>query len=376
MSKTKKYLIEFILFMTYALFAMSWKTGDILIAKAKITASDQAVMTNAINIAKIIGSLSAAWFIAKLGNRKMFTFSALLIVLGTLLPFLHGSFPLIFLVRFILGLGGAWVLVTISPTVAKIFTGEELTVVNGLNSVAFNVGIAMILTLVPFIAANTELTIELISLGVLILALAWAYLSKSIDEGTSDTKAAIATEEKKYTFMDGLKEKFNWVFPLSYCGVLGFYMVAFTFMKSETVAYVIFAGVVGALAGTFSAKSIKNKLGLVRIAALIQLLSAIAFFIYYNDPIAKILGIILGFFIFLPMPAYVTLAFIRKNITPRKIAVTFSLFWSMSYFVSIILLQVFALLKDKSGDGAAFIFILAAEASLFIGTTFFMKKDQ
>ncbi len=371
--KSKKYMIEVILFLTYMLFAMSWKAGDILVAKLGFSATESAIMTNAINIAKILGSLSAAMFIAKLGNRKVFTVSTLLITMGILIPFVNG-FSTIFLIRFILGFGGALVLVTINPIVAKIFEGDELPVVNGLNSVAFNVGIAMSLTLSKGISANPTLAIKIISGILLIGVVMWLPLSKELEENklTNIAKAEI----ENYNIWDGFKESFNWVFSLSYSGILGFYLVSFTFMKAENVKYVIYAGVIGALLGTFQAKKFKDKLKLVRISSLLQVISGILFVVYYNDPIVKVIGVALGFFIFFPMPAYVTLAFSRPNSTPRKISVTFSIFWAVSYSVSIILIQIFAFLKDTMGDNIALTFILASLASMFIGTMLFMKNQK
>lgn len=204
MNKSKKYLTEFVLFFTYALFAMSWKAGDMLIANMGFTASQMAIMTNAINVAKIIGSLSAAGIIAKLGNRKVFSYSTLLIFLGILLPFVNG-FHLIFLVRFTLGLGGALVLVTINPIVAKIFSKEELTIVNGLNAVAFNVGLAITLTLASSISSNPSLSIKIISFTLLTLTFLWNYISSSIDEGTVSQNSSTHS----FTLVDGLKDNFN-----------------------------------------------------------------------------------------------------------------------------------------------------------------------
>lgn len=150
---SSKYVIEAILFLTYALFAMSWKAGDFLIAKSGFALTDVAIMTNAINFAKIIGSLSAAAVLAKLGYRNMYNMSTVLIISGVLLTMIEGFSP-VFMIRFVLGLGGALVLVTINPVVAKLFSGEELTVVNGLNAVAFNVGLAVVLALSGWIINN------------------------------------------------------------------------------------------------------------------------------------------------------------------------------------------------------------------------------
>lgn len=183
---------------------MSWKAGDMLIANMGFTASQMTIMTNAINVAKIIGSLSAAGIIAKLGNRKVFSYSTLLIFLGILLPFVNG-FHLIFLVRFTLGLGGALVLVTINPIVTKIFSKEELTIVNGLNAVAFNVGLAITLTLASSISSNPSLSIKIISFTLLTLTFLWNYISSSIDEGTVSQNSSTHS----FTLVDGLKDNFN-----------------------------------------------------------------------------------------------------------------------------------------------------------------------
>ena len=51
-----------------------------------------------------------------------------------------------FVIRFVLGLGGALAVVFMSAIVAKVFEGRELQVVNGVNSVAFNTGLAVALT--------------------------------------------------------------------------------------------------------------------------------------------------------------------------------------------------------------------------------------
>lgn len=369
----KKYSIELLLFMAYALFAMSWKVGDFIIAKMGFSITEIAIMTNAINIAKIIGCLSAATLISKIGNKKMFSYSTLLIVLGILIPAVAGKFSLIFLIRFVLGLGGAFVLVTINPIVAKIFSGEELVIVNGLNAVAFNVGLAIVLSLAPQIQKQPELSLKIITASLLLVVALWSYVSKELAEETNEQLAKNAVE---YTMWEGLKDKFNWSFSLSYSGLLGFYLVSFTFMKPENVKYVIYAGVVGALVGSFKTKKIKEKLLAVRITSFLQVITATAFLFYYNEPVAKILGIMLGFLIFFIMPTFVTLAFTRKDVTPRKISVTFSIFWAVSYFVSIIIIQMFAFLKSTSGDKISFIFIICAEASLFLGTTLFMKREK
>lgn len=370
----KKYLIELILFFTYALFAMSWKVGDIFIAELGFSATQLATMTNAINIAKIIGSLIAAYVVLKIGNRKSFAYSTVLIILGVFLPFID-QFSTIFIIRFVLGLGGALVLVTISPIVAKVFTTEELPIVNGLNSVAFNVGLAMALSLNSVISANTTISIQIISGILAILLLGWIIVSQTIPS-LKEQPNSVQTDVENYTIKDGFKDPFNWIFALSYSGLLGFYLISFTFMKAETVRFVIYAGVIGALVGTFNAKSFKDKLLLVRVSAVCQFFCSALFLFFYEHSMVQIIATLLGFFIFFPMPAYVTLAFTRKDVTPRKISVTFSIFWALSYFMSVIYIQLFAFLTDTSNSlTVPFSFILIVASSFVFGTNIFLKSD-
>ena len=374
LSNQKKVYIECILFLTYALFAMTWKAGDILIAGYGFNGSQSSLMTNAITIAKIIGSLGTVMVIKKLGTRKTFIVSTLLIAGGVLLPFTK-IFPLIFTIRFILGLGGALVLVTINPVVSKLFNGKSLTIVNGLNAVAFNVGLAVVFTFYGQIKANPILVIQAISIILIILIGGWISLTSFMKE--ENTNNQNSTEADEYTMKDGFKDKFNWVFSLSYSGLLSFYLVAFGFMKPENVIWVIYAGVIGALVGTFSAGKITNKLKLVRISSFLQFMSAVGFILLREHDIAKVMGFLLGFFIFMPMAAYVTLAFTRKNVTTKKISVTFSIFWAVSYGVSVLMIQIFGIIKDNTGSmGAPLMFILFVESTFFIGTTFFLKDEN
>lgn len=370
MKVKKKYLIEVAMFLSYALFAMSWKAGDFLISSYGFSAGELATMTNAINIAKIIGSLSAAAIIFKFGKKNTFLISLLLIVMGGSLPMMSEYYQ-IFMMRFILGLGGAWILVTINPIIAELFEGKELLIVNGLNAVAFNAGLAVVLSLAGAISGNPSITLYLISSLLALCGILWWCIGNS-DSSQINKKR----DEKSYTLIDGFKEKFNWIFSLTYSGLLGFYLVSFTFMKPENVKYVIYAGMVGAVAGITFGTKVKDKVNFVRISAALQLLSAIGFLMLYESPIVKLIGIILGFMIFFPMASYVTLAYNRRDVTPEKLSITFSIFWAVSYAVSIFIVQIFGLLVDLTGGNTTpFIFILIAESFFFIGNVFFIKKE-
>ena len=78
------------------------------------------------------------------------------------------------------------------------------------------------------------------------------------------------------------------------------------------------------------------------------------------------------------MPFFVQTAFIRPGVTPRQIAVTFSIFWAVSYAGSVVIIMIFAAIADATGglvagtnipvSVAPMIFIVFAEATFLIGT--------
>lgn len=93
--------------------------------------------------------------------------------------------------------------------------------------------------------------------------------------------------------------------------------------------------------------------------------------------LAVVVGVILGLVIFFPMPFFVQLAFIRPGVTPRQIAVTFSIFWAVAYAGSVVIIQIFAWIADATGgigagnvpvSTAPMIFIVIVESTFLIGS--------
>ena len=112
--------------------------------------------------------------------------------------------------------------------------------------------------------------------------------------------------------------------------------------------------------------------------ALAQVIAAAAVLAMSGHRLEVLIGVILGFVIFFPMPFFVQTAFIRPGVTPRQIAVTFSIFWAVSYAGSVVIIMIFAAIADATGglvagtnipvSVAPMIFIVFAEATFLIGT--------
>lgn len=375
-----KFLIAAMLFLSYMLFAVAWNWGDLYVRSLGFSASRTALMTNAITLAQVIGSLVAANVMLRMGPRRAFLLASALIVFGGLAS-LTEVFPLIFLIRFILGLGGALMVVLLSGIVARILTGRALQVANGINSVAFNTGLAVALTFSVTMGTNPTFAVVLAASLSAVLLVLWFFLAR---RGLPDEPRQENTVDASYTMRDGFRDWFNWVFALAYTGLLSYYIVAFTFMDPDTIRWVVYAGVIGALSGTVVSARVPDsaKPTIVAVCGAAQIVAAAAVVgISDEHRLAVLVGVILGLVIFFPMPFFVQLAFIRPGVTPRQIAVTFSIFWAVSYAGSVVFIQIFAWIADATGglsggipvSTTPLVFIVFVESTFLIGTFLLLR---
>ena len=81
---------------------------------------------------------------------------------------------------------------------------------------------------------------------------------------------------------------------------------------------------------------------------------------------------VLGFFIFFPVTALVTIPHELPNMTGERITVVFSLFYSISYLIATVVLWNFGRLVDiNQGDFTnAFSLITVVSSTFFIGSFF------
>ncbi len=368
-----RFAVVAMLFLSYMLFAVAWNWGDLYVRSLGFSATRTALMTNAITIAQVVGSLVAANILLRLGPRNAFTLASALIVAGGLVS-LTEAFPLIFFIRFVLGLGGAVMVVLLSGIVARLLDGTALQIANGVNSVAFNTGLAVALTFGIQMAGDPAFAVVLaaaLSLSILVL---WLLVSRAGLRGIAKPQAV----DRSYTMRDGFREWFNWVFALAYTGLLSYYIVAFTFMDAATVRWVVYAGVIGALSGTVVSARVPDTVKPVIVVAsgALQIVAAALVLAMADHRLAVVVGVILGLVIFFPMPFFVQLAFIRPGVTPRQVAVTFSIFWAVSYAGSVVIIQVFAWIADLTGglgpgsvpvSTAPMIFIVIVESTFLVG---------
>ncbi|MGF1700475.1 MFS transporter [Photobacterium makurazakiensis] len=376
----KKHGIEFIIFMTYALFAMSWVAGSMMTKDIMAYYSIEGMaaatwMTNAITIAKIIGNLSAAWLLVKMGPKKAFAMASLLIVAGAVGAF-ASNYPLYVFSRLVMGFGGAFAIVYFNPIVIKYFSAEERPMINGINAAAFNMGnlLAILLTgtLLSTLATwqNVILAISMASLAVLVV---WWLISDDFSLSTGN-----GNEQAAYTLKDGFKEPVNLWLPIAYSGLLFCYISVFALFPlvpsfaaeaKYLSSIMIGAGMVGTIAGIMIAKRYPMRIPVIRYCGLAMTLFAALMITTSSAPVAYGAAFMAGFFMFVPMTALITLPQELPNMTPARITVVFGMFWSISYMIETGLMYIAGVIADTTGNIA-----LSATFAVVCSSTFFLAS--
>ena len=376
-----KYLVAVIVFVSYTLFAMAWVGGtasmnQIMSAMHVDSLASASFISGAVTLAKILGTFIAAGLALKLGIKKAFFVSGILISVGLLTP-LASSYELLLLSRFLMGLGGAFMIVYFNPIVMAWFKPEERPTINGMNAVAFNVGTAIILwqmTNFNNLTGGWKQTLIIFSLASLVLSIVWLLVKNKTDNDRVTAKKS-ESPQIHYSYVDGLKDKFNWVYALTYSGILAFYICLFTFYPKAGIsqsALVIGSGIIGTLGGIIYSKKFTARVPVIRWSGLIITLTVLGLSFGNSDLVQTICAMALGFFIFFPVTALVTIPHELPKMTGQKVTVVFSLFYSISYMVATAVLWSFGKLVDMNqGDfTTAFALITVVSSTFFIGSFF------
>lgn len=386
MKISHKYLVEAIVFISYVLFAMAWVGGaasmqQIMSSMHVDSLASASFISGMVTLAKIVGTFGAAWIAIKFGIKYAFFIASLLITIGILTPFAP-NYELLLLSRFLMGLGGAFMVVYFNPIVMHWFPVQERAVINGLNAVAFNVGTGIVLwkmNAINELTGSWKMSLIVFSLASLLFTLAWLLVKFDPQQGANQQSTDEA--ENHYSYLDGLKDKFNWAYGLTYSGLLAFYICLFTFYPEAGISqskWVIGFGIVGTLAGMIYSKKIPLRLPIIRWSGAMIVLTIIGLSFSTVSWLQTLSAILLGFFIFFPVTALVSIPHELPKMTGQRITVVFSLFYSISYLVSTIVLWVFGKLVDiNQGDyTASFILISIVSVTFFIGSFFLPETGK
>ena len=378
-------IIEFIMFFTYAFFAVNWIAGSTLTPQImkhfNLTSFISATLiSNSITVAKIIGNFCAAGILVKLLPKKAIGFGSFLVLSGSLLAIVAPSYWVFVLGRFVMGFGGAVYVVYFSPVVIHYFSPNSRPTVNALNSVAYNIGGLLAMVLVgPVIAmmATWQASMGFFAAISGVLFVLWLLVGQDFPLNVSSNAAQQAVAQKGYTFGDALTDKFNWIFAFSYSGILTFYIVLLnifpisgtTVINSKTLGViVVVGGVVGTVITILLSKVYFKRLPVIRICGLLLTICGMLMFTTKNGMVAMLTAFAIGNLMFIPVTSLFMIPQELPDMTPAKLTKIMGIFWAFAYIIETIAYFCIGIVIDKSGYSAGLTIAVAMSATAFVGS--------
>ena len=378
-------IIEFIMFFTYAFFAVNWIAGSTLTPQImkhfNLTSFMSATLiSNAITVAKIIGNFCAAGILVKLLPKKAIGLGSFLVLIGSLLAIVAPAYWVFVLGRFVMGFGGAVYVVYFSPVVIHYFAASSRPTVNALNSVAYNIGGLLAMVLVgPVIAMMVTWQASMGFFAAIsgVLFVLWLVVGQDFPLNVSSNAAKQDVAQKTYSFGDALTDKFNWLFAFSYSGILTFYIVLLnifpisgtTVINSKTLGViVVVGGVVGTIITILLSKVYFKRLPVIRICGLLLTICGVLMFTTKNGMVAMLTAFAIGNLMFIPVTSLFMIPQELPDMTPAKLTKIMGIFWAFAYIIETIAYFCIGIVIDKSGYSAGLTIAVAMSATAFVGS--------
>ena len=256
--------IEIILFLAYAFFSASWMVGSVvtndMIQEFGVGHVPSSV-NNAISAAKIVGNFVAAWILVKLGPKKTVAFSCLL-TCAVIIGALSTSFPFVILSRFLLGFGGAVLMICMTPYVVYCFSPKQQPIFIGINNAGPNTGNLIALFSISAVRAwliSWRSVILFYGLFSVILLVLWLIVGRGYPIAATPKQTDQSAGGKLYRYKDGLREPFLYEFIFTMTGRLVMYTVVlylfplhpdFTVNSQFISTMIALTGIPGTIIGT------------------------------------------------------------------------------------------------------------------------------
>lgn len=380
--------IEALLFLAYCFFSASWMVGSIVttdMCHEFGLSSLPSSVNNAISAAKILGNFVAAWILIKLGPKKTVSVSCLLIC-----AVVAGAFAtnLSFFVvtRFLLGFGGALLMICMTPYVVYCFEPRRHPIWIGINNAGPNTGNLIALLSVSAVRAWLgDWRSVLIFYGAFSVVFLVLWLIVGRDYPLAPKAASDEKAPQLYRYRDGLKEPFLYKFLFTMTGRLVMYTVMlylfplnpdFTVNSQFISLMIALTGIPGTIIGIILAKKLKRQLSLFRFSGVAQSFLFFLMILTDSPTIATVSAILLGFVIFISTPSLFTLPTKLPGATPEKVAVILTLYWAGAYTLQMVVYAVVVHMVNSLGWYLAMLFTALYSLTFLIGTFLLPDFDK
>ena len=141
-----RYIVESVIFLTYVMFGVAWSAAGSFLTDImedlSVGLSRASFINTSVSAAKIVCPMVAGTLSGRFGLRWAFLLASFLVCLGVLVPLSRG-FGGVLAARFLMGLGGALVVLYFTPIVMAWLGRQERVVVNGLDFVSISIGMTI-----------------------------------------------------------------------------------------------------------------------------------------------------------------------------------------------------------------------------------------
>ena len=389
-----------ILITAYVVFATNWVAGSNLSKQItdhyfngqKVSPIISEVVNYTITIARIIANLLAAFILIKLHPRKAAILALFCLCFSFFAIFTH-NYWLYTISRMIMAFGGSMIIVFINSFVAKFIPNDKKIMTSAIITASYNVGAALVAILFLLFkdqfVDDWRYTMIGFSIFSIILFICWLLFSHDFEPTITwkhpnyfvyklliESKEIVHEEEvKKYTYADGFKDKFIYVFSLGFGGFLFLYVMPLVSLPrvvaehahnaSFKAEFMILTVTVGGIFGTIFSLLVTRKLNFRRKPFLIVhgilMIGFMALglnFVSTNVTLAYIMFSLSGFFMYSQYPVYLNLPYELPNMNSQRLTIMFGIFWAFGYAIYTLFNFSWSLVLNHMGYTSSIIFYL------------------
>mgnify|MGYP000870454225 FL=1 len=394
-------IIMFALLITaYVVFATNWVAGSNLSKQItdhyfngeKVSPIISEVVNYTITIARIIANLLAAFILIRLHPRKAALLALFCLCFSFFAIFTH-NYWLYTISRMIMAFGGSMIIVFINSFVAKFIPNDKKIMTSAIITAAYNVGAALVAILFllfkEHFVDDWRYTMIGFSIFSIILFVCWLIFSRDFEPTITwkhpnyfvykllieSKEVAHEKEVKKYTYADGFKDKFIYVFSLGFGGFLFLYVMPLVSLPRVVAEhaknaqfkpeFMILTVTVGGIIGTIFSLLVTRKLNFRRKPFLIAhgvlmigFMGLGLYFVSSNVILAYTMFSLSGFFMYSQYPVYLNLPYELPNMNSQRLTIMFGIFWAFGYAIYTLFNFTWSLVLNHMGYISSIIFYL------------------
>ncbi len=376
---SQRFLIEAVLFLAYATFGVSWLAvaplaGD-LIQAFGVTATEFSQLNLAVTLPKVFLPVVTGWAGVRFGIKNSLSLALLLICavgIGPLVP----QFGVVLASRFVFGMGGAMLVTLMAPMVMQWFPKQELPLVNALNGVAVNTGIAFTMNVTAPLSGTAlgwRGTMGVYAAVHVVVLLAWFAFGREnvaqavaahVQTGGAPSHAPEATKPVRY--MDVWARKETWLATVAFTAAVALYLsfslwlpkfyleqpdLHFTkAMASRYSGIINLAGIPSAIASGLLTQRLGVRRPFLIVGGLLSGTFAFGMFLAPSPWTIMASAVMLGISLFIPTAAITTSLMELPGVTPRHVSLMMGTMFSVCYTVSSLAPTLVGFLKDRTGS--------------------------